>query len=69
MIGFLARWARRCAGGRQRGWFFTSWEAVYRSVQWSVQSDLAHREPQDVESIGVDEIRCLRRRLVYTATF
>jgi transposase len=36
--------------------FQTSWEAVYRSVEWFVQWGLAHRELRGVESIGVDEI-------------
>ena len=36
--------------------FQTSWEAVYRSVEWFVQWGLAHRELSGVESIGVDEI-------------
>jgi transposase len=36
--------------------FQTSWEAVYRSVEWFVQWGLAHRQLRGVESIGVDEI-------------
>ena len=36
--------------------FQTSWEAVYRSVEWFVQWGLANRELQQVESMGVDEI-------------
>src|ERR1035437_6501386 len=36
--------------------FQTSWEAVYRSVEWFVQWGLAHRELRGIESIGVDEI-------------
>jgi transposase len=56
MMGFLARWARRLSWRETARVFQTSWEAVYRSVEWFVQWGLAHRELVDVESIGVDEI-------------
>ena len=36
--------------------FQTSWEAVYRSVEWFVQWGLAHRKLEGVESIGVDDL-------------
>ena len=53
MMGFLARWARRLSWRETAQVFQTSWEAVYRSVEWFVQWGLAHRELQQVESIGV----------------
>jgi transposase len=56
MMGFLARWARRLSWRETAQAFQTSWEAVYRSVEWFVQWGLAHRELREVESIGVDEI-------------
>ena len=56
MMGFLARWARRLSWRETARAFQTSWEAVYRSVEWFVQWGLAHRELRGVESIGVDEI-------------
>ena len=56
MMGFLARWARRLSWRETARTFQTSWEAVYRSVEWFVQWGLAHRELRGVESIGVDEI-------------
>jgi transposase len=56
MMGFLARWARRLSWRETAQVFQTSWEAVYRSVEWMVQWGLAHRPLQGVESIGVDEI-------------
>ena len=56
MMGFLARWARRLSWRETARSFHTSWEAVYRSVEWFVQWGLAHRELRAVESIGVDEI-------------
>jgi len=56
MMGFLARWARRLSWRETAQVFQTSWEAVYRSVEWFVEWGLAHRELKGVEAIGVDEI-------------
>ena len=56
MMGFLARWGRRLSWRETAEVFQTSWEAVYRSVEWLVQWGLAHRELQGVRSLGVDEI-------------
>src|SRR5438094_917415 len=56
MMGFLARWARRLSWRETAQVFRTSWEAVYRSVEWFVEWGLAHRKLRGVESIGVDEI-------------
>src|SRR3974377_165206 len=56
MMGFLARWARRLSWRETARVFETSWEAVYRSVEWFVQWGLAHRQLRGVESIGVDAI-------------
>jgi transposase len=60
MMGFLARWGRRLSWRETAQVFQTSWEAVYRSVEWFVQWGLAHRKLQGVESLGVDEIHCSR---------
>jgi len=56
MMGFLARWARRLSWRETATIFQTSWESVYRSVEWFVEWGLAHRQLCGVESIGVDEI-------------
>jgi transposase len=56
MMGFLARWARRLSWRETAQTFQTSWEAVYRSVEWFVEWGLAHRQLDGIESIGVDEI-------------
>jgi len=56
MMGFLARWARHLSWRQTARSFQTSWEAVYRSVEWFVQWGLARRKLQGVQSIGVDEI-------------
>jgi len=56
MMCFLSRWARRLSWRETARAFHTSWECVYRSVEWFVQWGLAHRKLEGIESIGVDEI-------------
>jgi transposase len=56
MMGFLARWARQLSWRQTARSFQTSWEGVYRSVEWFVQWGLAHRQLDGVQAIGVDEI-------------
>lgn len=56
MMCFLARWARRLSWLEVARTFQTSWEMVYRSVEWFVEWGLAHRELRGVTAIGVDEI-------------
>ena len=56
MMCFLSRWARRLSWRETARVFGTSWECVYRSVEWFVQWGLAHRKLEGIEAIGVDEI-------------
>lgn len=56
MMGFLARWARRLSWLETARAFQTSWDMVYRSVEWFVEWGLAHRLVSGVQSLGVDEI-------------
>ena len=56
MMCFLARWARHLSWRQTARSFRTSWEAVYRSVEWFVQWGLAQRRLDGVRSIGIDEI-------------
>ena len=44
MMCFLSRWARRLSWRETARAFGTSWECVYRSVEWFVQWGLAHRK-------------------------
>src|SRR5437773_578033 len=43
MMCFLSRWARRLSWRETARAFQTSWECVYRSVQWFGQCGVAHR--------------------------
>lgn len=56
MMAFLARWARRMSWRETARVFLTSWEAVYRSVEWFVEWGFENRQLSGVEAIGVDEI-------------
>jgi len=56
MMCFLSLWARRLSWRETARVFQTSWECVYRSVEWFVQWGLAHRQLVGVEAIGMDEI-------------
>ncbi len=56
MMCFLSRWARRLSWRETARAFGTSWECVYRSVEWFVEWGLAHRKLVGVQAIGVDEI-------------
>jgi len=56
MMSFLASWARRLSWRETARIFQTSWEAVYRSVEWCVEWGLANRQLGDVKSLGIDEI-------------
>jgi transposase len=53
---FLANWAKRLSWQEVAAIFQTSWEKVFRSVEWAVEWGLAHRDISNVESIGVDEV-------------
>ncbi|MBX3733632.1 MAG: hypothetical protein KF791_13680 [Verrucomicrobiae bacterium] len=56
MMAFLAMWARRLSWRETTRAFGVSWEAVFRSVEWTVAWGLKHRVLQGVRAIGVDEI-------------
>ena len=56
MMGFLARWARRLSWRETARAFQTSWESVFRSVDWFVKWGLEHRKLRGVQAIGIDEI-------------
>ena len=56
MMGFLARWTRRLSWKETAEIFQTSWENVYRSLEWFVEWGLAQRKLEGVRSLGIDEI-------------
>lgn len=53
---FLSRWAKRLSWSETADAFQTSWDTVYRSVQWVVEFGLKHRNLDNIHALGVDEI-------------
>lgn len=58
---FLAGWAKRLSWMEVARSFRTSWENVFRSVQMAVDWGLTHRDLENIEAIGTDEI-CWRKK-------
>jgi transposase len=54
---FLANWARRLSWSEVARIFGTSWQSVYRSVEWIVHWGLERRVLTGITAIGVDEIQ------------
>lgn len=69
MMLFLARWARRLSWRETARAFRTSWEAVYRSVEWCVEWGLAHRDLSGIRALGVDEIHWGRAKGFLTVIY
>lgn len=53
---FLARWAKRLCWQEVANIFHTSWDSVFRAVEYAVQWGFAHRSLRNVRSLGVDEV-------------
>ena len=66
---FLAGWARRMSWQEVADIFRTSWEKVFRSVEWIVGWGLAHRDLEGVTAIGVDEILWRRGHKYLTVVY
>lgn len=66
---FLAQWAKRISWKEVAHIFKTSWETVFRSIDWVVSYGLAHREWDNVEQIGVDEIFVFKRHRCLTLVY
>jgi transposase len=54
---FLSHWARRLSWQETAEVFNTTWGRVYDAVRWVVEWGLEHRELDNVEAIGVDEVQ------------
>ena len=54
---FLARWAKRLTWKETAEIFKTSWDSVYRAVQFVVSYGLANRDMENINEIGIDEIQ------------
>jgi len=66
---FLATWAKRLSWKETAIVFGTSWDTIYRSIQWVVRWGLKHREIGAVEAIGIDEISYRRGHKYLTLVY
>lgn len=66
---FLASWAKRLSWKETAAIFGTSWDSVYRAIDWVVRWGLVHREIGEIEAIGVDEIAYRRGHKYITLVY
>jgi transposase len=66
---FLAGWGRKLSWKEVAATFRTSWEKVFRSVEWIVGWGLAHRDLTAVTAIGVDELLWQRGHKYLTVVY
>lgn len=55
-VWFLSSWAKSLSWAECARRFQSSWDTVFRCVQYAVQWGLAHRDLDGVHAIGVDEL-------------
>ncbi len=66
---FLARWARRLSWQEVARVFRTSWDSVFRAVEYAVTWGLTHRKLQGIKAIGVDEVQWQRGHKYLTLVY
>jgi transposase len=66
---FLSRWARRLSWKETAVVFGSSWDTVFRAVQWVVRWGIAHQELGPIEAIGIDEIQYRRGHRYLTLVY
>lgn len=66
---FLAVWARRLSWQEVANVFGTSWDTVYRCIDYTVRWGLVHRVISGVTAIGVDEIQVHRGHKYLTLVY
>ncbi len=66
---FLATWAKRLCWKETALAFNTTWEKVFRSVKHAVLWGLAHRDTNEIEAIGVDEVQWKRGHKYLTLVY
>jgi len=66
---YLARWARRLSWKETADIFKTSWDSIFRAVQFVVEYGLANRNLDGVTEIGVDEIAVFKGHKYMTLVY
>jgi transposase len=65
----LATWAKRLSWKETASIFGTSWDSVFRAIQWVVHWGIIHRDLTGIESIGIDEIQYRRGHKYLTLVY
>lgn len=66
---FLARWARRMSWKEVSETFRVGWDRVYDAVKHAVSWGLAHRDLNEIEAVGVDEVQWHRGHKYQTVVY
>jgi transposase len=66
---FLAGWAKRMSWKEVSEAFHVSWDKVYDAVKQAVSWGLAHRDLENIEAIGVDEVQWHRGHQYQTVVY
>ncbi len=66
---YLAKWAKRLSWKETADIFLTSWDSVFRAVQYVVEYGLANRNLDGVTEIGVDEISVFKGHKYLTMVY
>ncbi|MGH2568665.1 MAG: ISL3 family transposase, partial [Bacteroidota bacterium] len=66
---YLAKWARRLSWKEVAEIFHTSWDSVYRAVEYVVDFGLAHRNLDGITNIGIDELAVWRGHKYLTLVY
>ena len=66
---YLARWAKRLSWKETADIFETSWDTVFRAVNFVVEFGLSHRSLDGVTEIGVDEIAVFKGHKYLTLVY
>jgi len=66
---FLARWAKRLSWQETARVFETSWDTVFRAVQFVVEYGLVRRSLDGVTEIGVDEVAVFKGHKYLTLVY
>ncbi len=65
----MAAWAKRLSWKETATIFGTSWDSVFRAIQWVVRWGIIHRDLTGIESIGIDEIQYRRGHKYLTLVY
>ena len=66
---FLATWAKRLSWKEVATIFGTSWDSVFRAIDWVVCWGIAHQDLTSITSIGIDEIQYRRGHKYLTLVY